>query len=140
MLKEVVKYPLDIRGVESTEFNEVKSPFNGEVVAAIGQADEKAIDTALTVAEDVFKNVMRQMPAHQRSEILHKTSKLLLEKKEDIARTIALEGGKPIKDARIEVSRAANTFLLASHEAMRLDGEQIPMDVTAGNENRHGSA
>jgi len=138
MLKEVVKYPLEIRGVESKEFNEVKSPFNGEVVAAIGQADEKAIDTALTVAEDVFKNVMRKMPAHQRSEILHKTSKLLLEKREDMACTIALEGGKPIKDARIEVSRAATTFLLACQEAMRLDGEQIPMDVTAGNENRLG--
>ncbi len=57
MLKEVVKYPLAIRGVESKEFNEVKSPFNGEVVAAIGQADEKAIDTALSVAEDVLRTL-----------------------------------------------------------------------------------
>lgn len=138
MLKEVVKYPLAIRGISSDQFTEVKSPFNGEVVAAIGQADEKAIDAALTVAQEVFQKTMKSMPAHQRSEILHKASKLLLENKEDMARTIALEGGKPIRDARVEVSRAANTFLLASHEAMHLDGEQIPMDVSPGNENRLG--
>ena len=63
---------------------------------------------------------------------------MLLEKKEDLARTIALEGGKPIKDARIEVARAANTFAIASREAVRLEGEQLPMDLAPGNEHRVG--
>lgn len=138
MLKEVVKYPLSIKGITSSEFSEVKSPFDGEVVAVIGQADEKAIDKALSIAGETFASTMRLMPAYRRAEILRKASDLISERREDFARTIALEGGKPIKDARIEAQRAASTFYFASQEAMRLDGEQIAMDVGAGHDNRLG--
>ena len=138
MLKEIVKYPLNIKGVESKEYTEVKSPYGGEVIAAIAQADEAAIKKAFEVAKTTFHNVMKKMPAHQRADILLKTSQLILERQEDLARTIAMEGGKPIKDARIEAARAAMTFKIASEEALRLDGEQIPMDRQAGNEGRIG--
>ncbi len=137
MLKEIVKYPLDIKGTHES-FVEIKSPYDGEIVASVGQADEKAIDTALSEAKRTFENVMSKMPAYKRSEILAETSRLIKERCEEIARIIALEGGKPLKDARIEVNRAANTFAIASREAMSLDGEQIPMDVFAGNEKRLG--
>ncbi len=136
MLKEIVQYPLNIKGISSSDFIEVKSPFSGEVIAAIGQADEKAIRTAIAVAHDTFNNVMRKMPSHKRSAILAKTSQLLSERIEEFAQTIALEGGKPIKDARIEVGRAAGLFNIAAEEALRLDGEQIPMDRQPGNEGR----
>jgi acyl-CoA reductase-like NAD-dependent aldehyde dehydrogenase len=81
---------------------------------------------------------MRKMPAYKRSEILLKTSELLKERAEDLARTIATEGGKPIRDARIEVSRAANTFAIAGREAMHLDGEQLPMDLSPGSDAKFG--
>lgn len=138
MLKEIAKYPLKIKGTNSSELNEVKSPFSGEVIAAVAQADEKAIKLAITQAYDTFHTVMKKMPAHKRSQILANTAKLLTEQAEDFARTIALEGGKPIKDARIEVSRAVMTFTIASEEALRLDGEQIAMDRQPGNEGRIG--
>lgn len=138
MLKEIVQYPLSIKGVTNAPMVEVKSPFDGQIVAAVGQADEKAILTAIEVASDTFKKVMRKLPAFQRSEILAKTSNLILQNADELARIIALEGGKPIKDARIEVARAANTFALAAKEAVRLDGEQLPMDLTAGNDGRLG--
>lgn len=138
MLKEIVQYPLKIKGISNSEFLEIKSPYSGEVIAAIGQADEKAIKAAVAVAHETFNTVMRKMPAHKRSEILHKTSQLIKERAEDFARTIALEGGKPIKDARIEVSRAVGTFQIAAEEALRLDGEQLPMDRQVGNEGRIG--
>ena len=38
MLKEIVKYPLNIKGVESKEYTEIKSPYSGEVIAAVAQA------------------------------------------------------------------------------------------------------
>lgn len=138
MLKEIAKYPLKIKGSESSELNEVKSPFNGQVIAAVGQADEKAIKLAITQATDCFHNVMKKMPAHKRSQILAKAAQLLNERLEDFASTIALEGGKPIRDARVEVSRAIMTFTIASEEALRLDGEQIAMDRQVGNEGRIG--
>lgn len=136
MLKEIVQYPLKIKGISNSEFLEIKSPYSGEVIAAVGQADEKAIKTAIQVAHDTFNSTMRKMPAHKRSAILAKTSQLILERVEDFARTIAQEGGKPIKDARIEVQRAAGTFQIAAEEALRLEGEQIPMDRQVGNEGR----
>lgn len=136
MLKEIVKYPLKVSGCQSSEFSEIKSPYSGEVIAAVGQADEKTISKAIDIAEQTFRKTMSKMPAHQRSEILRKTSKLLIDNIEDLATTIALEGGKPIKDARIEVTRAAGTFAIAADEALRLDGEQLPMDRNPGNEGR----
>lgn len=136
MLKEIVRYPLGVRGVSTEEFLEVKSPFNHEVVASIGQADEKAIDKAIVLAQECFKKTMRLMPAYKRSEILAKTSQLIEKNAEDLARTISLEGGKPMKDARIEVQRAVGTFAVASELALHIDGEQIPMDRSPGNESR----
>lgn len=136
MLKEVVRYQLKSSSSKSSEYLEVKNPFNGEVIAAVEQADEKTIIQSIALAEEKFRNVMSKMPAHQRSEILRKAASLIHDNAEDLAKTIALEGGKPIKDARIEVNRAANTFAIASQEALRLDGEQLPMDRNSGNEGR----
>lgn len=138
MLKEIEKFPLKIKGSSGGELNEVKSPYNGETIAVVAQADEPAIKQAIAQAKECFDNVMRKLPAYKRSEILAKAAKLLGERHEEFARTIALEGGKPIKDARIEVSRAIMTFTIASEEALRLDGEQIAMDRQPGNEGRVG--
>jgi len=136
MLKEITRYQLNIPNAHSSEFVEVKSPYSGEVLGAVAQADERAIDAALTFAKKTFENVMSKMPAHQRSEILSKTSRLLKEHLEELARIIALEGGKPIKDARVEVNRAAGTFAIAAEEALKLSGEHIPMDRMPGAEGR----
>ena len=138
MLKEIAKFPLRIKGITATEVVEVKSPYNGEAIAAVEQADETAIKTAIAQSKHTFENVMRKMPAHKRSEILARTARIIGERHEDFARTIALEGGKPIKDARIEVARAISTFTIAAEEALRLDGEQISMDRQPGNEGRVG--
>ncbi len=138
MLKEIDKYPLQISSTKSCHFSEIKSPYSGEVVASVAQADEFAVDRAVCIAADSFKSALSRMPAHQRSSLLSRAASLLAEHKEDLARTIALEGGKPIKDARIEVSRAAGTFKTAAEEALRIYGEQLPMDSQPGNEGRLG--
>ena len=138
MLKEIAKYPLSVSGCSSASFIDIKSPFDGEVIASVGQADASSIEKAITRAVEVFEKTMKKMPSYERAEILARASRLILERQEDLARTIALEGGKPIKDARIEVARAANTFALAAGEATRLDGEQLPMDISRGNEGRVG--
>ena len=136
MLKEIVQYQLNVKGISPAEFTEVKSPWSGEVIAAVAQADESAIKAAIGVAQETFHTVMRKLPAHRRSLILARTAAALIERQEELARIVALEGGKPIKDARIEINRAAQTFAIASEETLRLDGEQIAMDRQVGNEGR----
>jgi acyl-CoA reductase-like NAD-dependent aldehyde dehydrogenase len=136
MLKELVRYPLSVNEKSCSTFSEVRNPYNGEIVASVGQADAGMIDNALSLAARCFKNVMQRMPAYKRSEILGKTAQLITENAEDFAHTISLEGGKPIKAARIEVTRAIHTFATASREALNIEGEQIPMDLAAGSEHR----
>jgi acyl-CoA reductase-like NAD-dependent aldehyde dehydrogenase len=136
MLRECLKYPLSIAGFTSCDFFSVKSPYSQEVYASVGQANEEAISLAVGLAKETFENVIRVMPAHKRSQILSKTSELILENREDLAATIVAEGGKPLKDARLEVSRAANTFAIAARECLCLDGEQLAMDSQVGNEGR----
>lgn len=136
MLKEMVRYSLEVKGAKASSVMEVRSPYGGDVIAEVELADDKGIDLAITESLNIFQSVMRKMPAYKRSEILARTSELLKARAEDFARTIAIEGGKPIRDARIEVSRAANTFALASREAMSMDGEQLPMDLSAGSDAR----
>ena len=69
MLKEIVRYPLQIKGVSSSEFVDIKSPYSGEVIASVAQADETALKTAIAVAHETFEKVMRKMPQGARSSI-----------------------------------------------------------------------
>ncbi len=50
-------------------------------------------------------------------------------RKEEIASTLALEAGKPIKTARAEVERAIFTFQVAAEESIRILGEWLPLDL-----------
>jgi acyl-CoA reductase-like NAD-dependent aldehyde dehydrogenase len=52
------------------------------------------------------------------------------ERAEELAQTLCVEAGKPIRDSRGEVSRLIDTFRIAAEEATRIGGEVLPMDVT----------
>lgn len=67
---------------------------------------------------------------------MQKSSELLLANKEDLAKTIVLEAGKPLKQARSEIDRSAQTFLIAAEEAKRIHGEGVPVEAAPGSENR----
>lgn len=60
----------------------------------------------------------------------------LSERREELAQLITREAGKPIRDARLEVARAIQTFTVAAEEAKRIGGEVLPLDWMAGSENR----
>ena len=77
--------------------------------------------------------VVAALPLHERSRILREVSAALRERRETFARCIVQEAGKPLRDARTEVDRAAMTFEVAAEEARRLPGagEVVPMDLAA---------
>ena len=113
---------------------EVRSPNDGQVFATLPEATQADIDAAIEAAQRAYDK--QELSAYQRYEILLKVSQLLLERVEDIAYHMSMEGGKPIKEARIEVARAASTILVASEEAKRIHGEQIPVEAAVGSEKR----
>lgn len=116
----------------------VVSPYSGEVVAEVAQASQKELDAAIASARRTFETVMRRMPAHEKARILRRTSDLIAERKEDFARTIALEAGKPIRDARAEVMRSVQVFLFAAEQIKTMTGEALPMDAALNGEQRWG--
>src|SRR6185436_1483487 len=84
-------------------------------------------------AAERAEDVMADMPAYKRAEILLRTAALIRERTDDFAKTIAAEAGKALKFARAEVDRASSTFTIASEEAKRIHGETVPLDaVPAG--------
>ncbi len=70
--------------------------------------------------------------------ILRDISAGLRGRREEIGRLIALEAGKPIRDALVEVDRAVLTFRLGAEEAERMTGEVIPLDLLPSSKDRIG--
>lgn len=121
----------------SAEKVEVINPYDGRPVGTTYAASAEDVEAALSAAAAAFQE-MRRMPAFRRGEILYQISEGLKGRREEVARTITLESGKPIADARGEVGRAINTFQIASEEAKRIEGEVIPLDLMPGSEGRMG--
>lgn len=116
----------------------VHSPFNGEVIGHVDLALDEDIDFALENAYQTFNDTMKKMPAYRRSEILGKTAELLKDASDEFVHILALEAGKPVRDARNEVERAVQVLRFAAEEAKGINGEVIPMDGAIGGENRLG--
>ena len=109
---------------------EVRSPYDDSVVAELGVPTEADVEEAAAVAAATFREA-RTLPIWRRSEALDHVSRRLGETIDENAELIAREGGKPLKWARVEATRAVSTFRWASEvlrhgddEAMRLDTEQ----------------
>ncbi len=121
----------------SSKKEDVKNPYNNEIIGTVNFALENDLEEAVISSQKAFE-ITRKMPAYKRAEILEKIADGLISGKEEIARIITLEAGKPIKDSRIEVDRAVNTFTIAKEEAKRIEGKVIPLDLMAGSEDRLG--
>lgn len=116
---------------------EVINPYNSRPVGTTYLASPEDVEEAISAAASAFRET-RTLPAFRRGEILHAISEGLKSRKEEVARMITLESGKPITDARGEVARAVNTFQIASEEAKRIEGDVIPLDLMPGSEGRIG--
>lgn len=121
----------------STKVFPVRFPYTGEVVAEVYQPSDADLDEAVRVAQRGAQ-IMRKMPAHERSAILRRLHALMEARTEELVNTLVLEGGKTKKAARAEVARAKQTVLVASEEARRIPGEVVNMDWTKDGENRIG--
>jgi acyl-CoA reductase-like NAD-dependent aldehyde dehydrogenase len=131
------KLLIDGQWVDGGSALEVKNKYNGETIGTLSTARREDVDAAIAAAEHA-EDVMADMPAHKRAEILFRTASLISERADDFAKTIAAEAGKALKYARAEVDRAVSTFTIASEEAKRLHGETIPLDAVPAGEGYFG--
>ncbi len=122
---------------EGNEVREVRDPGTGEVVDTVPEATAEDMREAVGAAVEAFA-AHHPLPAHRRIEILWKASAAVTARHEELARTIAREGVKTIREARKEVTRCAMTLRVASEEARRVGGETIAFDQAPGSERRTG--
>lgn len=116
---------------------EVKNKYSGATVGVINTATKEDLNRAIDAAERA-EDVMADMPAYKRADILMRAAYLLRDNVEDMAKTIAAEAGKALKFARAEAERAVSTFTFAAEEAKRLHGETLPLDAAPAGEGFFG--
>jgi acyl-CoA reductase-like NAD-dependent aldehyde dehydrogenase len=116
---------------------EVRSPWDQGLVGRVTVATRADARQAVNHAVASLRRT-RALPRWKRREILEDVAAALIEQKERFAQLIVAEAGKPIRLARAEVDRAALTFKTTAEEAARLGGENLPLDLTQGNEGRWG--
>src|SRR5947208_14387797 len=125
---------LDGKWIEEGDIVEIKAPYDGNVIANVFQAKREHAEAAIKAAVKAF-GTTRRLPAFERQRVLRRVAQSISERKQEFARTLAQEAGKPIKAARTEVERAVFTFTVAAEESTRIYGEYLPLDwqeFTAG--------
>jgi acyl-CoA reductase-like NAD-dependent aldehyde dehydrogenase len=114
----------------------VASPYDGSEIATVTAADAAAVDRALENADRAFRDRDRWLEPHRRIAILEKTVALMAERADDLALGAAREGGKPLVDSKVEVTRAIDS-LKGCIEALRTQsGREIPMGLTPASTGR----
>jgi acyl-CoA reductase-like NAD-dependent aldehyde dehydrogenase len=116
---------------------EVRHPFDNHVVDTVPHGDAGDVDNALAAAVRGAK-AMAKLTAHDRYQILMKVAQKIEARAEEFAKTITLEGGKVIAEARAEAGRAVQTLQLSAEEARRLHGETVPLDASPGGAGKFG--
>jgi acyl-CoA reductase-like NAD-dependent aldehyde dehydrogenase len=120
----------DLDKNSTAETLDVVNPYDQTYVGSVPTVTWDKIDEYLETAQQLFKDRKQWLPAFKRISILKKAAVLISQRADELALLIASEGGKPLVDARVEVTRAIDGVELCAKEISALTGKQIPMDLT----------
>src|SRR5262249_20783857 len=122
--------------IETGEWSEVKSPYDGTVIGRVPKGDAALVDQAIGAAARAFE--AGEFPQFKRAAVLDRAAELVAEREDDLTMTIAAEAGKPVKTARVEAQRCVGTLDFSAAEARMLTGEMVPMEGGAAGEGKLG--
>lgn len=120
--------------VRGKNFFDSFDPYRGTIVSRAPLGTQKDVDAAVTAAMTAAPEVAA-MPAYERAKILRRVADLVVERADEIGEILSREVGHAVNDARGEIQRSRNTLNLSAEEAIRIEGEHIPLD---GSEVGHG--
>jgi glyceraldehyde-3-phosphate dehydrogenase (NADP+) len=110
------------------ESSVIRAPHDGTEVGVVALAGPEDVRAALD-ANVAAARAAREMPSYARAAALRKVADGLEAARDELARTLALEAGKPISQARLELDRTVFVFRDAAEEATRIEGQLLPADV-----------
>lgn len=131
MIEVACEYPFFL-GSEAIYANQdlvVTNKYDGTTFATVAKADPKQIDLAISAAVS-SEAAMKKLKPYERQDILYFCIEQFKQRFDELAYILCIEAGKPIKDARGEVTRLIDTFKIAAEEAVRIQGEVLNLEIT----------
>jgi len=114
----------------------IRSPFDGDLLAEAETGNVAHVEDALATAQALIRDRRAWLSIPKRIEILQKTAAAMSDRRDELALLAASEGGKPLADSAIEVTRAIDGMHLCI-EALRTDpGRVIPVATTTASAGR----
>lgn len=107
----------------------VLDKYSGEVATRVALADARTIDRAIAAAAKAAASMAALKP-HQRRAVLEHCIARFSERRNELALTLCIEAGKPIRDSQGEVARLIDTFRIAADETVRIDGEILNLEIS----------
>ena len=130
MLKDSYPYYLASEACSPNTDLEVTNKYTGDVATRVAVADANAIDKAIAAAHEA-QPAMAAMRPYERQAVLEHCVKRFEERFDELADALCVEAGKPIKDAKGEVTRLIDTFKIAAEESVRINGEVVNLEISA---------
>ncbi|GAA0854258.1 aldehyde dehydrogenase family protein [Aliiglaciecola litoralis] len=129
MLNKAYPYYLANKAVYANQDLAVTNKYTGETATTVAMASADVIDKAIAAAEK-SQPALTAMKPYERQKVLNHCVKRFEERFDELAYALCIEAGKPIKDARGEVTRLIDTFRIAAEESVRIKGEVMNLEVT----------
>jgi acyl-CoA reductase-like NAD-dependent aldehyde dehydrogenase len=129
MLDKTYPYYLANRAVAANTDLEVLDKYSGKRATRTAFADAATVRKAIASAHKAAP-AMAAFPHDARRDVLEHCVRRFEARHDELAMALCIEAGKPIKDARGEVTRLIDTFRIAAGEATRLGGEVVDMEIS----------
>lgn len=130
------QFKLLVPGATAAGTVEVTAPYDGAFIASIETGDITAVEIALSTANELFNDKRNWLTAEQRINILEKTAEIMASRFDELAIEASREGGKPLTDSKIEVTRAIDGIKNCVEVIRSGHGEEIPMGKNSASMNR----
>lgn len=137
-MKELWPYYLANEAQSPNHDLKVTDKYTGEVAARVAMAGPEAIDHGIAAAVGAA-DPMAAMPAYERQQVLNHCVSRFEDRSEELAHSLCVEAGKPIKDSEGEVGRLIDTFRIAAEESVRMHGEVQNLEISPRAKGYRGS-
>ncbi|MBB6599703.1 aldehyde dehydrogenase family protein [Luteimonas sp. MC1825] len=122
-------YYLANRAVAANTDLDVFDKYTGKRATRVALADAATVRKAIVAAHKA-RRAMAAFPPDARRDVLEHCVRRFDERADELAHALCIEAGKPIRDARGEVTRLIDTFRIAAGEATRITGEVLELQVS----------
>jgi len=124
-------FSLMIPGAKASGKTDVVAPFDGSLIATVETSGADAVECALATAKRLHDDRDGWIPRPERIAILSRLMELMRGRFDELAVEAAREGGKPLVDSRVEVTRAIDSIQVCVDTMRTEAGREIPMNVNA---------